>query len=105
MFTHLHEPVVQVLFPLTAASGVVAVAVWRTGATRVRKLVVQTPERQTDLGQADGQPGLQQPLCEPHLAQPVKAELAALHVLHHAVISLADGLHFLASDKIPSLLH
>lgn len=102
--THLHKPVVQVILPLTPPSGVLAIAVWRTGTPRVRKLVIQTPKRQTDLSQVGSQAVLQQPMCEAHLAQPVKAELAELPVLHHAAISLADGLYLLASDKIYSFL-
>lgn len=89
-----------------ATSASVVVAGRRTGTTSVRKLIVQTPLRKKekkdkkDLCQVSGQAILRQTLSGAYLAEPVKAELAVLCVLHWTDISLADGLSLLASNKL-----
>lgn len=113
LMTHRHTPVVQVLLLLVVTSGRVVVAGRRTWTTSVRKFIIQTPERERKkerkkkdrqvLSQVIGQAGLQQILGRAHLAQPVKAELAAQHVLLYTDISLVDGLSLLASNKLSLL--
>lgn len=107
-----HTPVIEVLLLLAATSGSVVVAGRRTRTTIVRKLIIQTPGRKLgreegrkkeDLCEVSGQAVLQQTLGGAHLARPVKAELAALCVLHQTDISLVDGLCLLPSNKFSFL--